>query len=92
MARKYALPRNNGSKKKQPFLEGDALGVRIRKARVLKHLTQVGLSELVGIGQGHISQIETGARRDITAQLLHRISVALAVPMEAFLQGETHAS
>lgn len=50
-------------------------GERVRQARELRSMTQVGLAKLVGVSQGAIAQIEAGAflaSDDLVREIAHR--------------------
>lgn len=57
-------------------------GVRIRKLRLDRGLSQFELSELVGLSEDQISNIERG-KSWVGEQTLSLLSVALAVPQKS---------
>jgi transcriptional regulator with XRE-family HTH domain len=62
----------------------DAIGPKIRTARLRANMSQERLAEKAGLAAGYISQIETG-RKTPSAKAISRISEALQVDMAEFL-------
>ncbi len=62
------------------------IGRRIRDLRKKRRLSQQQLGELIGVGQGHMGQIERGK---VAAQIdtLQNICTELHVPLEKLFQG-----
>lgn len=58
-----------------------ALGIRIRKARKISHITQEKLGEICELSTAHIGHIERGTRIP-SLDTLFRISQALNVSMD----------
>lgn len=56
----------------------DPVVVRLRERRVELELSQRALSELIGVGHGHLSRIETGAV-DPKLSTLRRMADSLGV-------------
>lgn len=61
------------------------VGCRIRKVRKERGLRQNQLALLSGISMAALSLIETG-KRDLRITSLHRIAVALAIPVADLLE------
>jgi len=55
---------------------GEVFGARVRELRQKRGLTQIDLSERLGLPQSRISEIESGARSPTLVTIL-RVSVAL---------------
>lgn len=66
------------------------LGLNVQKYRKSKNLTQIELSEKLGISQKHLSDIETGSKFP-SAGLIERLSKVLDVSV-AFLFGGSDPS
>lgn len=62
------------------------LGRRIKEVRKMRNMTQMELSELVGISEPHLSRIETGTKR-VSFETFVRIANALAVTCDSLLYG-----
>lgn len=62
----------------------DAIGPKIRTARLRANMSQERLAEKAGLAAGYISQIETG-RKTPSAKAISRISEALQMDMAEFL-------
>jgi len=62
----------------------ELIGKRLRAVRVSLGLTQSGLAERTGLGDGTISRMERGVR-GITLENLYRIAEALNVPLDSLL-------
>jgi predicted transcriptional regulator len=58
----------------------DPLVMRLRDRRVELGLSQRALSELIGVGHGHLSQIETGVV-DPKLSTVRRMADSLGVPI-----------
>ena len=56
------------------------LGAAIRRVRVQKGLSQEALADAAQIDRSHMGRIERG-ERNVTILNLHKIAVALGVPM-----------
>ena len=67
------------------------LGLNIRRWRRGMRLTQAELAAKVGCGVGTISAIEHG-RRDVSIEMLFRLSRALMCPVKELLQGVGESS
>lgn len=65
-------------------LDYQAIGKRIKIARVRKSITQECLAELVDISTGHMSNIETGSGK-VSLKMLITIANTLEVPIESLL-------
>lgn len=61
------------------------IGRDIKRRRLRLDLSQVGLAELSGVAQGHISQIERGERRP-SLQTLAKLRDALGLPPDEFAE------
>ena len=59
------------------------LAERIKQARIDSGLTQKQLAEAAGIGQGHLSEIESGDKRP-SLQTLKRLRSALGLTESAW--------
>ena len=66
------------------------IGRNIRTQRLLRQVTQKDLSDRIGVSFQQLQKYERGANR-ISASRLHRISLALGVPLDDFFGG-AHAS
>jgi transcriptional regulator with XRE-family HTH domain len=62
------------------------LGAVVRRLRRQQDLTQEQLARRAGVTQGHLSQIETGARTNPGALIVKRLARALGVPVAELLQ------
>ena len=62
------------------------VGAKLRQARVLKNLTQIGLADLVDLAFQQIQKYEKGANR-IGASRLWKFSQILEVPVTYFFEG-----
>src|SRR5688572_23809274 len=65
--------------------EGKALGLRIRRYRIDKGLNQTELATAAGLSKTYISELESGAGRRPSADVLLRISDALGVTIADLL-------
>ena len=64
------------------------IGQRIREERERRGMTLEELAQAVGVAsRGQMSRFESG-ERGVDSMLLHRIAVALEVPMDAFFDAE----
>lgn len=54
---------------------------RLKAVRLWRGMTQTGLAKAAGIGQGYLSDMESG-RRPVTAEALSALSAKLDVPPE----------
>ncbi len=63
-------------------------GENLKRIRAEKNITQLELSELLGIGKGYIAQIETGHRTS-TLKFMNKIADALNVPLKNFFEEVT---
>jgi len=80
------MPRTRG----QSELKTDTLGSRIRRHRVLQHMTQSLLAQRANVNQGHLSAIERDDHNP-RPDTLRAIAVALGVPEGVLLgEGEDH--
>lgn len=61
------------------------VGDKIKAKRISNGLTQAGLSEVCGVPQGYLSQIERGERRP-SIDALRKLRDALGVKDEEFLR------
>jgi XRE family transcriptional regulator of biofilm formation len=61
------------------------LGTAIKKARVLKEMTQDTLAEKSGITKAYVSMIETGVKKNISESVLSKIASALDLPVEVLI-------
>ena len=50
------------------------VGVNIRRARLIKGMSQLELSRKTGLSPGHISEIENGGRKNIQAKTIKRLA------------------
>ena len=62
-----------------------ALGEKLRQLRKEKNLTLTQLSELTGISQPYLSQIESG-KKNASAILLNKLSDALDIPYSVLIK------
>ncbi len=67
-----------------PKFAGNEVGSVLRGARLKEELTQVQLSERVGIPQRHISEMENG-KRPIGKEMAKRLGAALNIGYKVFL-------
>jgi transcriptional regulator with XRE-family HTH domain len=68
------------------------VGQRIREERERRGMTLEQLANAVGVAsRGQMSRYESG-ERGVDSMLLHRIAVALEVPMDAFFDVERGAA
>lgn len=68
------------------------IGPRLKSARLHARLSQTVLSEMAGISQSFVAQIERGDRTP-SQQVVNALAVALKVPVETLLgQGEPAVS
>ena len=63
------------------------LAEKIYSARITRKLSQQNLAALAGLGQSHISMIESGRRKNLSAQTLLALAGALG-EHPAFLLGD----
>lgn len=63
-------------------------GLRVRRLREARGWAQAELARRANLGQAHISLLESGARRNPTADTLQRLAKALGVPIETLLAPE----
>ncbi len=63
------------------------IGDRVRKARISKKLSRKALSELSGVSQRYLAQLEAGTG-NISVLLLYRIAAALGENIQWFLKPE----
>lgn len=61
------------------------LGLRIRFYRKQRKLSQEQLAELCDLHPSYIGQIERG-EKNISVEILHRLSLGLEIPMKDLLQ------
>ena len=61
------------------------LGELIKRKRKLMGLTHAEVAQKMGVNVGHISLIETGARRNISALILAKLCKALDLSCEQAL-------
>jgi ribosome-binding protein aMBF1 (putative translation factor) len=66
------------------YSEGQLVGKALAGARYREGLTQTQLSELTGIPQRHISEMETG-KRSIGKEMAKRLGKALNISYKIFL-------
>ena len=50
---------------------------KIKEARKMRGLTLIKLSEITGISAGYICHLEKGTRKNPSAQIMEKISLAL---------------
>jgi transcriptional regulator with XRE-family HTH domain len=62
------------------------LGAVVRRLRRQQDLTQEQLARRAGVTQGHLSQIESGARPNPGALIVKRLARALDVPVAELLE------
>ena len=62
------------------------LGAVVRRLRRQQDLTQEQLARRAGVTQGHLSQIESGARPNPGALIVKRLARALDVPLAELLE------
>lgn len=67
----------------------NVIGSRIREVRKSLNMRQLDLSQIVGISNSHLSEIERG-RMMPTLPTLQRISEALQRPLEYFVSQQSH--
>lgn len=66
----------------------DTLGKRLRFARTARGFTQRGLAKEAGLNtSSHVGVLETDRGGNVVADVILRLSRALAVPMEWLLEG-----
>lgn len=78
------MPKQIKYKLKNNELDGKKIGKKIAEIRKAKGITQIELSEKIGITQQLISDYETG-RLNISAELLLHFAVALEVSSDHLL-------
>ena len=66
------------------FEEGASPAIALKGSRAKENITQKGLSEITGIPQGHISEMENG-RRSIGKEIAKKLGKALNVNYRVFL-------
>lgn len=59
-------------------------GEEVKRLRELKGLSQIGLSQAVGVNQTFISKVERGDRPGVGAEVLYRLCDALGVGCDHF--------
>jgi DNA-binding Xre family transcriptional regulator len=64
------------------------LRIRLKEAREAKGLTQLALADLAGVRQATISEMETGAVRRVSLDVLERLADALGVEPGELLERE----
>jgi transcriptional regulator with XRE-family HTH domain len=62
------------------------LGAVVRRWRKRRNLTQGELARRAGLGQAHLSLIESGARANPTAAVLKKLARALDVSVTELLE------
>jgi HTH-type transcriptional regulator / antitoxin HipB len=62
------------------------LGAVVRRLRRAQDLTQEQLARRAGMQQGHLSQIESGARANPSVVIIKRLARALDLPVTALLE------
>jgi transcriptional regulator with XRE-family HTH domain len=62
------------------------LGAVVRRLRRQQDLTQEQLARRAGLNQGHLSQIESGARSYPSALVIKKLARALGVPVGELLE------
>lgn len=60
-----------------PFMPKTPLGKILKAHRDRRGLTQHELANLTKIGRVHLAQIESGARENVTLELLQRLAAVL---------------
>lgn len=60
-------------------------GLRIRKARIAKNLSQERLGEIAGLHRTYIGMIERG-EKNITITNVEKLSIALDLPLETIFK------
>ena len=68
--------------KQEPVTYGHELGIRLRRAREMRQLSQGILAKRSGVPQNQISRIENGGTQDPGTQLLRNLCVVLDVSMD----------
>lgn len=67
-----------------PELDFDAIGKRVKKARLEKGYSQATLAEKLDCSNNYISHIETGQTK-VSLKILAQISYVLGKPLDYFL-------
>lgn len=62
------------------------LGKRIRELRLAAQLSQRGLAERAHISPSYVSKLETGARPNVSVDIIRSIARALNYPLETLLR------
>jgi len=65
----------------------ERIGLRIKDLRNNSGLTQEGLALQAGLDRTYINSVENG-RRNISAQALHKISIALEISFRSFFDSD----
>ncbi|HHV12849.1 MAG TPA: helix-turn-helix transcriptional regulator [Clostridiales bacterium] len=63
------------------ILDYEAIGARIREARLMKNMSQEGLAELAGLSTTHMSHIENGSTK-VSLPSLVKVANALNVTLD----------
>ncbi len=78
---------DNGSLQATMTLDLGALGMRIKKLRERRKLSQEALAARAGIHRVSLANVERGAKQP-TLDTLERLARALGVPVARFLSGK----
>lgn len=62
------------------------IGVALRRLREAKKLSQLTLAKRAKVGQGYISELEAGAKKEPGLGVLKRLAKALGVPVTELLE------
>lgn len=65
------------------------IGDKVRELRIMANMSQMELSEKTGISPGHISEIETGGRKDLQINTLKKLAKGLNVSVAVLLDDES---
>jgi transcriptional regulator with XRE-family HTH domain len=64
----------------------EGLGLTLKRAREVRGLSAVETARTAGISSAYLSKLESDAVKKPSPQVLHSLSVALAVPYEALMR------
>ena len=80
---------SGGHKGSKSVITEDALGVRVRAARVGADMTQAALAEAIGVDQPTVSRLEAG--KDFSSLLLKQIAAATGRDLGYFFRNDDAA-
>lgn len=63
------------------------MATRLREIREEKHMTQEELAEKSGVSRAIIWRLERDDNHNATTKTIHKLAVALGVPVDAFFVG-----